>query len=154
MAGETTSMSVTLVGALWALLSLIVSGVCTLSFLQPYWLLHPHTKDSLGVLSYCLRAQPLSGRSDTLYTRQEKPGTSTSLRCGLYGGQFELSSLPSAAWQACCVLYGGGCCLLCVAALLALASLCVRPTDVQRKLATCTGYVQTLAGKLSNVRIS
>ena len=66
-------------------------------------------------------------------------------RCGVYGGEFSLSHLPSNAWQIACVLYGGGCVLLALGALAASATFCL-PTVAAERLASYTGYVQTMAG--------
>ena len=65
--------------------------------------------------------------------------------CGVYGGQFDLSSLPSNTWQIACVLYGGGCVLLGFSGLAALVCLLLPPHGAKR-LACYTGYLQTMAG--------
>jgi hypothetical protein len=66
--------------------------------------------------------------------------------CGIYGGTFHFSHLPSSSWQAACVLFGGGSLTMCVAALLATVTLCVADHSVDRRIALVTGYVQTIAG--------
>jgi len=63
----------------------------------------------------------------------------------VYGGQFDLSSLPSNTWQIACVLYGGGCVLLGFSGLAALVCLLLPPHGAKR-LACYTGYLQTMAG--------
>ena len=65
--------------------------------------------------------------------------------CGVYGGEFDLSSLPSNTWQIACVLYGGGCVLLGFSGLAALVCLLLPPHGAKR-LACYTGYLQTMAG--------
>jgi len=65
--------------------------------------------------------------------------------CGVYGGQFDLSSLPSNTWQISCVLYGGGCVLLGLGSLTALVCL-LMSSHWARRLATYAGYIQTMAG--------
>ena len=68
--------------------------------------------------------------------------------CGVYGGQFDLSSLPSNTWQIACVLYGGGCVLLGFSGLAALVCLLLPPHGAKR-LACYTGYLQTMAGNIA-----
>jgi len=65
--------------------------------------------------------------------------------CGVYGGQFDLSSLPSNTWQIACVLYGGGCVLLSIGSLAAVVCLLL-PVHWAKRLASYTGYIQTMAG--------
>ena len=132
-------MATTPVGILWTLLSIIVGGVCGFSFLQPFWLLQPDSLDSLGMYSYCVGSSGGGGGGGD--TRQL-----TVQICGVYGGQFHFSNLPSNAWQAACVLYGGGCAFLCLAALLAVTTLCL-PAVADKRLAVFTGYLQTMAGR-------
>jgi len=66
--------------------------------------------------------------------------------CSVYGGQFDLSSLPSNTWQIACVLYGGGCVLLGFSSVAAIICLLL-PPDWAKRLACYTGYIQTMAGK-------
>ena len=45
----------TLVSTVWALLSIVVAGVCSFSFLQPFWLVRQRPAAiSLGMYGYCL----------------------------------------------------------------------------------------------------
>ena len=67
--------------------------------------------------------------------------------CGVYGGQFDLSSLPSNTWQIACVLYGGGCVLLGFSSLAAVFCLLL-PSHWAKRLASYTGYIQTMAGNI------
>ncbi len=129
-AGRNAHMS-TPIGILWTLLSIMVAGTCSFSFLQPFWFIHPETLNSFGMYSYCVR--------DLRY----KP---VSQVCGIYGGNFHFSNLPSNAWQAACVLYGGGCAFLCLGAMCAIMTLCL-PYLCDKRLAIFTGYIQTMAGK-------
>ncbi|XP_074642185.1 LHFPL tetraspan subfamily member 7 protein-like [Tubulanus polymorphus] len=117
------------IGILWSLLSTMVAGTCSFSFMQPYWFINPDTLHGLGVYSYCAK--------EARYKHSEQ-------FCIIYGGHFDFSHFPSSAWQAACVLYGGGCNLLCICALLALITLCV-PKPIDKKIAVWTGYIQTLA---------
>jgi len=65
--------------------------------------------------------------------------------CDVYGGKFDLSSLPSNTWQIACVLYGGGCVLLGLGSLAAVLCLLL-PAHWAKRLACYTGYIQTMAG--------
>lgn len=125
------------VGGLWTLLSLIVAGLSTFSFLQPYWFIHRRTLHSLGMYSFCLR-------DDLVYQPTLEKGPFTQA-CGLYGGYFDFVNLPSNAWQVACVLYGGGCGVLVICALLSILVLCM-PSKWDTKMAAVTGYIQTTAG--------
>lgn len=128
----------TAVGVLWTLLSIIVSGVCGFSFLQPFWLLNTDSMNSLGLYSYCVGDSSIK--------------THLVQICGIYGGRFHFSNLPSNAWQAACVLYGGGCAFLCLAALLAVSTLCL-PAVSDKRLAVFTGYIQAMAGERHLYRV-
>lgn len=137
-------MTVTPISVVWSVLSILIAAACWFSLLQPYWFVHPDSFTSLGVYSYCLVKydHPVSnsGHSST----DDQP-----LRCSPYGGQFQFSNLPSGAWQAACVLYGSGCVLMSICALLSLIVLCLdRKKD--RRLALFTGYVQIVSGQRSS----
>ena len=73
----------------------------------------------------------------------------------MYGGgdSFDLTRLPTVWWQLACVLYGGGCTMLSVAAVCALIiqiiSVCL-PTAGQ-KLASVVGGAQGIAGSYGYV---
>jgi len=89
-------------------------------------------------------------RWSTASSSGSQPATVQYQMCGVYGGnQFDLSSLPSNAWQIACVLYGGGCVLLGFGSLAAAVSL-VLPNVWSTRLACYTGYIQTMAGRLSH----
>ena len=122
------------VGGLWTLLSLIIAGLSGF--------IHRRTLHSLGMYSFCLReGEP----AQVTHSRREGPFTHA---CGLYGGYFDFANLPSNAWQVACVLYGGGCVVLAVCAILSLMVLCLpRPWDT--RLAAVAGYIQTTAGRYS-----
>ncbi|KAK2173221.1 hypothetical protein NP493_892g02016 [Ridgeia piscesae] len=121
----------TLVSTVWALLSIVVAGVCSFSFLQPFWLVRQRPAAiSLGMYGYCLWD-----------SRFQVP----TQVCGIYGGYFSVSHLPSNSWQAACVLYGGGCAFLCFGALLAVLTLCFQ-RQLDSKIAVFNGYIQTMGG--------
>ncbi|KAK2149061.1 hypothetical protein LSH36_469g00030 [Paralvinella palmiformis] len=120
------------IGVLWTLLSTIVAALSAFSFLQPYWFINRKTYNSLGMFSYCIRDMRTKG--DFAHV------------CGIYGGRFNFSNLPSNAWQVACVLFGGGSFLLCLAACLGLITVCL-PRSWDKRLSAATGYVQITAGK-------
>ena len=93
------------IGILWTLLSIMVAGTCSFSFLQPFWFIEPDTFDSFGMYSYCIAVSkgPIRGggggsRSYT-HTRPGEVDKSKSHVCGIYGGAFHFSNLPSNSWQ-------------------------------------------------------
>nr|KAG5686818.1 hypothetical protein BaRGS_032035 [Batillaria attramentaria] len=84
---------------LWSLLSAVVAGTCSFTFLQPFWFVHDDLTHAFGLVSYCYANTRNGDEQET---------------CSAYGGNFRLGSIPSGAWQASCVLYGAGCGLACV----------------------------------------
>lgn len=122
---------------LWALLSVLVSALTTYAFVQPVWFTTDDQKNSFGMISLCI-------------SRTQYPVRDTWERCEFYGGYFNLGNLPSAAWQAACVLYGAGCILLCCGAFLAVCSSCV-PCYVEKTVTVMAGYVQFVAGLYNNI---
>ena len=123
-------MTTNLVGVVWILLSVVVTGCCCFSMIQPAWLINPLTLNSLGMCSYCVRDHRVDEFTQI---------------CGIYGGYFHLSNLPTNAWQAASILYGTGCVLLLLGASLALSTLCIEaPRNLSISMAT--GYVQVTAG--------
>ena len=139
------------IGILWTLLSIVVAGTCSFSFLQPYWFIEPDTDNSFGMFSYCVSTRDIPYLYDShshryIQIRTHIGGSHRKHICGIYGGSFQFSNLPSNSWQAACVLYGGGCVFLCFGALLAIIALCV-PTLTDKRLTLFAGYIQTMASK-------
>ena len=124
---------------LWVTLSIVVTASCSYSFTQPQWFVHYETKESLGMYTYCVR---------DMRTKAQALSMTPPLMCCIYGGQFQLSNLPSNAWQIGCVLFGGGCVLLLIGSLASVVSLCL-PSTWSTRFACYTGYIQTMAGKNS-----
>ncbi|XP_067670632.1 LHFPL tetraspan subfamily member 2 protein-like [Haliotis asinina] len=122
-------MALTPVSILWSLLSIFVASTCTVTFFYPAWVTHPDRLHSFGVFRYCVR---------NLEILIPTP------RCISYGGNPNLGRIPAGAWQASCILYGGGCILMCVSALLTVFVLCVDKPK-HRRLALINGYLQTVA---------
>ena len=146
---------------LWSTLSVMVTAGCTFSFTQPYWFVQPDTRDCLGLFNYCIR-DPRASRTSSVNGHHHSGGGSRvegfaayaaawstaplhPQMCGVYGGEFHLSNLPSNAWQIACVLYGGGCVLLGLGSIAAFFTFCL-PTVWSSRLASYTGYIQTMAG--------
>jgi len=144
---------------LWTTLSLVVTAGCSFSFVQPHWFVQRQTRDSLGLYNYCVRDNrggSITGGGSLAGSRLIGGGrgdgggqvgalTARHQLCGVYGGQFNLSNLPSNAWQIACVLYGGGCVLLGCGSLAAVLTLCL-PRVWSHRLSCYTGYIQTMAG--------
>ncbi|XP_046356020.1 LHFPL tetraspan subfamily member 2 protein-like isoform X2 [Haliotis rubra] len=114
---------------IWVLLSVLVAGTCTFSFLQPFWLLHHDFSHAFGMISYCF--------GDTRYAKSREV-------CRFYGGTFSMGRVPVRAWQASCVLYGGGCGLISLSAFVSVCVTCL-PRDYQKSMTRIVGYVQTVA---------
>lgn len=90
------------IGVLWTLLSIMVAGTCSFTFLQPFWFIEPLTFDSFGMYSYCIAVSkgPIrSGSRGYTQTRADVMDKSKSHVCGIYGGSFHFSNLPSNSWQ-------------------------------------------------------
>lgn len=66
--------------------------------------------------------------------------------CQTYSGTFDLYDLATGAWQAACILYGGGCALLVVSSVLSICTICLK-TDTGEKLGTVASYIQIVSGK-------
>lgn len=119
------------IGILWTLLSVMVAGTCCFSFFQPFWFVHLDYLHAFGMYNHCIR--------DLRYTNPVQT-------CQSYGGEFHLGNLPSGAWQAACVLFGGGCIFLCLGAVLSIITLCI-PGSWCRRVTLFSGYVQTVGGE-------
>ncbi|XP_050409831.1 LHFPL tetraspan subfamily member 2a protein [Patella vulgata] len=114
---------------LWALLSVMVAGACTFTFLQPFWIMHLDCIHAFGMISYCY--------VDSDYENNRE-------LCTAYGGYYHLGNIPSGAWQASCVLYGVGCVLMCLSAFLAICTVIMIRAH-NKKLSLLSGYLQAVA---------
>jgi len=130
---------------LWSTLSMMVTAGCAFSFTQPFWFIQPDTKDCLGLYNYCIR--DMRTRAIAAFARNgaNHQPTGPLQICAVHGGHFHLSHLPSNAWQIACVLYGGGCVLLTLGCVASLVTFCL-PNVWSTRLASYTGYIQTMAG--------
>ena len=116
---------------LWILLSLVIATTCTYCLLQPEWFVHPDSIHAFGVYAFCV--------GDLRLPKLHQ-------RCDFYGGRFGFGNIPSTAWQAACLLYGGGCMFMCIASLCSLGTLCVKH-GCDKTLVLLTRYLQITAGK-------
>ncbi|ESP04731.1 hypothetical protein LOTGIDRAFT_237265 [Lottia gigantea] len=114
---------------LWTLLSVMVAGACTFTFLQPFWIQHVDCVHAFGMVSYCYL--------DSLFENKREI-------CTAYGGYYHVGNIPSGAWQAACVLYGVGCILMCLSAFLALCTIGMVKTH-HKKFSLLSGYLQAVA---------
>lgn len=124
------------IGLIWSILSVMVAGTCCFSFIQPFWFVHPDFMHSFGMYNFCVR--------DLRFRTPVQ-------RCTVYGGSFNFKNIPTEAWQASSVVFGGGCLFLCLGAVLSIISLCMAgPWD--QRLSVGTGYIQTIGGKLMHYK--
>ncbi|XP_046356016.1 LHFPL tetraspan subfamily member 2a protein-like isoform X1 [Haliotis rubra] len=114
---------------LWTVLSVLVAGACTFTFLQPFWILHLDFSHSFGMVTHCFMDSRYENDRDV---------------CTAYGGYYHLGNIPSGAWQAACVLYGTGCVLMCLSAFLALCNTSMVKENT-RRVALVSGYMQAIA---------
>lgn len=127
--------SLTTVGLIWSMLSLIVAVVCSTGFYLPYWLQGEimNVTVHLGVFRRC---NYLAQRTypKTYYVREE---------CGRYK-RFE--DIPSAAWQATTIMLGIACGILVLISLVSLLAICFQDIITKHTARVC-GFFQALAGK-------
>lgn len=50
---------------LWSLLSAVVAGTCTFTFLQPFWFVHHDLSHAFGLVAYCYVSNPNSAERET-----------------------------------------------------------------------------------------
>ena len=116
---------------LWVVISVVVTVTCVFSFFQPTWFIHPDHIHSFGLYAYCK-----TGAEGLFYHPD----------CGYYGGHFRFGSIPSAAWQVACLLFGSGCVFLTVGAMLSVLTIFMSK-EYSAKISLVAGYAQTVAGK-------
>lgn len=128
--------SLTCVGAVWALMSLLSATASCVGFFMPYWLLGsqmgvPVSFGTFRRCSYPIRDQGL-----------EK--TTMMEQCGRYAF---FNSIPSLEWKICTVMTGSGCGLLLLVAVTAVMACCV--SDIMsRGVGRVAGGIQFLGGLL------
>ncbi|KAI0207361.1 hypothetical protein LSAT2_007979 [Lamellibrachia satsuma] len=119
------------VGIVWTLLSILLSGICSVGFLQPFWFVNLATGDAIGLYSYCL------------HKRYDETDFETRT-CEFYSVNFRLADLPTNAWQVACLSYAAGCALLCKGALLAMLTMWL-PSRCTGRVVKVAAFSQTLA---------
>ncbi len=127
--------SLTTVGVIWSMLSLIVAIVCSTGFYMPYWLEGEimNVTVHLGVFRRC---NYLARKSFTnaYYVRKE---------CGRYK---RFNDIPSTAWQGSTIMLGVACGILVLISLISLLAMCFQDIITKHTARVC-GFFQTLAGK-------
>ncbi|XP_070572258.1 LHFPL tetraspan subfamily member 7 protein-like [Ptychodera flava] len=126
-----SSVTITPLSVFWTLLSLALASALCASFVAPTWFIKSGNLDlsSFGLYSYCVHS----------------PGPGSIEVCQIFGGgRFDLMTLPVGVWQAAVVLFGGGCIMCSLGALLSLSSLFFA-LNTHKKLALFAGYVQTVS---------
>ncbi|XP_042189935.1 LHFPL tetraspan subfamily member 6 protein [Callorhinchus milii] len=131
------SSSLTCVGMLWAMLSLLCAAASCTGFFMPYWLLGSQLDKpvSFGIFRRC-----------TYPVREESRLQSVVMveQCGRYAS---FLGIPSLAWKICSVVTGVGCGLLLLVALTALMACCVSEL-ISRTVGRVAGGIQFVGGIL------
>ena len=147
------------IALLWTILSVLLAGTLTFCLLQPHWYVNPESGTTFGPFGYCV----VTSRGMTFAfqeNHQRRLGVSQKLsvpsrmRCSVYGGHFRSSTVASRSWQAAAAMYGAGCMLQTIAAVVALASsLPVSRKSLKflrclmgRRAVVIAGCLQTIAG--------
>ncbi|XP_039730704.1 LHFPL tetraspan subfamily member 1 protein isoform X1 [Pteropus medius] len=131
----TMRSSLTLVGILWAFLSLVTAVASSTSYFLPYWLFGSQLGKPVSFSTFRRCNYPVRGKERSLIMVEE---------CGRYAS---FSAIPSLAWQMCTVVTGAGCVLLLLVALAAVLSCCMEEL-ISRMMGRCMGAAQFVGGLL------
>lgn len=128
--------SLTTVGVVWCMLSIVVAVVCSAGFYMPYWLQGEvmNVTVHIGIFrrcNYLARNQFLN----TYYVREE---------CGRYK---RFNDIPSTAWQGSTIILGVACGILVLISLISLLAICCQDIITKHTARVC-GFFQAIAGKL------
>lgn len=147
------------VSLLWTFLSVLVAGTCLLSFMTPYWTIHPDHVHSFGLFNLCIRDQRFSHPrplctnfgnqnyySSSRFSTADTSNNISTEAVQIDTGPVDIARIPSGAWQAACLLYGAGVCIQILGALVSLAVLALNEPRHHR-VALINGYMQTVGGK-------
>uniref|UniRef100_G1T5Z4 LHFPL tetraspan subfamily member 1 n=1 Tax=Oryctolagus cuniculus TaxID=9986 RepID=G1T5Z4_RABIT len=126
--------SLTLVGTLWAFLSLVTAVASSTSYFLPYWLFGSQLGKQVSFSTFRRCNYPVRGEGHSLIMVEE---------CGRYAS---FSAIPSLAWQMCTVITGAGCALLLLVALAAVLGCCMEEL-ISRMMGRCMGAAQFVGGK-------
>uniref|UniRef100_A0A8C9JFA3 LHFPL tetraspan subfamily member 1 n=1 Tax=Panthera tigris altaica TaxID=74533 RepID=A0A8C9JFA3_PANTA len=127
--------SLTLVGTLWAFLSLGTAVASSTSYFLPYWLFGSQLGKPVSFSTFRRCNYPVRGEGHSLIMVEE---------CGRYAS---FSAIPSLAWQMCTVVTGAGCALLLLVALAAVLGCCMEGL-ISRMMGRCMGAAQFVGGLL------
>lgn len=130
----TMRSSLTLVGILWAFLSLVTAVASSTSYFLPYWLFGSQLGKPVSFSTFRRCNYPVQGKGRSLIMVEE---------CGRYAS---FSAIPSLAWQMCTVVTGTGCALLLLVALAAVLGCCMEDL-ISRMMGRCMGAAQFIGGK-------
>ncbi|KAB0372429.1 hypothetical protein FD755_016221 [Muntiacus reevesi] len=131
----TMRSSLTLVGTLWAFLSLVTAVTSSASYFLPYWLFGSQLGKPVSFSTFRRCNYPVRGEGQSLIMVEE---------CGRYAS---FSAIPSLAWQMCTVVTGAGCALLLLVALAAVLGCCMEEL-ISRMMGRCMGAAQFMGGLL------
>ncbi|KAF4026676.1 hypothetical protein G4228_018876 [Cervus hanglu yarkandensis] len=129
----TMRSSLTLVGTLWAFLSLVTAVASSASYFLPYWLFGSQLGKPVSFSTFRRCNYPVRGEGQSLIMVEE---------CGRYAS---FSAIPSLAWQMCTVVTGAGCALLLLVALAAVLGCCMEEL-ISRMMGRCMGAAQFVGG--------
>uniref|UniRef100_A0A8C5MZ09 LHFPL tetraspan subfamily member 1 n=1 Tax=Leptobrachium leishanense TaxID=445787 RepID=A0A8C5MZ09_9ANUR len=127
--------SLTLVGALWALLSFLSAAICCTCFFMPYWLFGSQMGKPVSFSTF---------RRCTYPAHMEESNVVMVEECGRYAS---FSAIPSLSWQICTLVIGIGCALLLLVSLAAILGCCIGDL-ISRMTARMQGGVQFVGGLL------
>lgn len=130
----TMRSSLTLLGTLWAFLSLVTAVASSTSYFLPYWLFGSQLGKPVSFSTFRRCNYPVRGEGQSLIMVEE---------CGRYAS---FSAIPSLAWQMCTVVTGAGCALLLLVALAAVLGCCMEEL-ISRMMGRCMGAAQFVGGK-------
>ncbi|KAH9515156.1 hypothetical protein Btru_019363 [Bulinus truncatus] len=143
--------SISPVSLLWSFLSILVAATCLLSFLTPFWAVHPDHVHSFGLLNLCVRDQRFSHPRSVcvnfgyqqMYTFRQVNNETEIFPHIVDTPRLDLARIPSGAWQAACLLFGAGVSVQILGALVSLVVLTLSE-PWHRRVALSNGYVQTV----------
>ncbi|XP_011943065.1 PREDICTED: lipoma HMGIC fusion partner-like 1 protein isoform X4 [Cercocebus atys] len=131
----TMRSSLTMVGTLWAFLSLVTAVTSSTSYFLPYWLFGSQLGKPVSFSTFRRCNYPVRGEGHSLIMVEE---------CGRYAS---FNAIPSLAWQMCTVVTGAGCALLLLVALAAVLGCCMEEL-ISRMMGRCMGAAQFVGGLL------
>lgn len=127
--------SLTCVGVVWALISLLSAAASCVGFFMPYWLLGSQMGKPVSFGTFRRCSYPV---------RDEVHGGTVMMEnCGRYAS---FLSIPSLEWRICTVVMGTGCGLLLLVALTALMGCCVSDI-ISRAIGRAAGGIQLVGGE-------